>query len=868
MKLTTAFAIPIALLAVAAPASAQIFSAKQFDAGPLATLLATGDFDGDGHLDVAAAGLEELRILLGSGDGTFTPSRALDIGDEIYAISLVAGDLDGDGRVDLVTVAHTELEDSVIVAMLGDGAGSFVPLPAVAIDVELYASQLADLDGDGDLDLAVLQRGLALGGTGSLIPVFNDGTGVFTFGAHVPLGPYPAGLDLGDLNGDGALDAVVADLFGTGVDVLLGDGAGGFGPAVGYPATNGSTSVRLADLDRDGALDAIVGSQASGTHPVAVLLGDGAGGFGAPTLFSMGAKQAHIEVDDLNGDGKLDVVTVPYAQGPIQVAFGNGAGGLLSAKEVVLESASQFILLRDADEDGALDLLVASANYGPFSLTVARGDGAGGFEAPHGLSGLNVVRAIVPADVDGSGTADLVLLSFAGSASRISVMTGNGAGQLSVPIPGATVGNGLDLALGDWNGDGRPDAAIARSLPNSVGISFGTGTAFYPAPAAFPLPVAPSRIAAGDVNDDGSLDVVVAGGTTLMTLLGDGAGGLAAPITSSFSDFAFDLALADFDRDGKLDAAAAAMPSLGQFRLALSSGDGAGGFAAPALYDTTPLGPQLLAIGDLDRNGAVDAVVAGPVAFGDPVDPADGAIVFSGDGSGGLVAHEPLKFPQGTSDVLVMDADRDGNLDLATVGFRLALRRGDGAGAFGEVEPFSNGPQVGLATSVDLDADGDLDVATVSVEGPKLIVLLNRSTAPSGAAAFGAGTPGCVGTHGIGATSAPILGNADFAIATTNAPTGTLGLALVAAAGDAAGSDPLGVGVALHVDLASGVLAFDVKADAAGLGRVALPIPATPALANVRVYAQTIWAWPGTSPCDPSAFGLSSSRGLGITLMP
>src|SRR4030095_12841824 len=97
-------------------------------------------------------------------------------------------------------------------------------------------------------------------------------------------------------------------------------------------------------------------------------------------------------------------------------------------------------------------------------------------------------------------------------------------------------------------------------------------------------------------------------------------------------------------------------------------------------------------------------------------------------------------------------------------------------------------------------------------------VMRNETAAPAGVAAFGAGTPGCAGTHGLTASSAPAVGNAAFALAATNAPANALGLALIASLADVAGSDPLGIGVTFHVDLLGGValLGASAIADASG----------------------------------------------------
>ncbi len=127
--------------------------------------------------------------------------------------------------------------------------------------------------------------------------------------------------------------------------------------------------------------------------------------------------------------------------------------------------------------------------------------------------------------------------------------------------------------------------------------------------------------------------------------------------------------------------------------------------------------------------------------------------------------------------------------------------------------------------------------------------------------AYGTGTPGCDGTQEIAAVALPVIGAPDFGLLTERAPAGSLGLLLVTDVQDAAGSDPFGIGIALHVDLflAVEVVALDTTSDAAGHGSCMFAVPSNAALVGTVWYAQTIWAW---TSCALPPYGLSSSRGL------
>ncbi|MBL8696059.1 MAG: FG-GAP repeat protein [Planctomycetes bacterium] len=135
-----------------------------------------------------------------------------------------------------------------------------------------------------------------------------------------------------------------------------------------------------------------------------------------------------------------------------------------------------------------------------------------------------------------------------------------------------------------------------------------------------------------------------------------------------------------------------------------------------------------------------------------------------------------------------------------------------------------------------------------------------------GTSSYGTGTPGCAGAHALDVTHAPMIGSPHFGITCNNAPPSSLGLGILANAQDAAGSDPFGIGVLLHVNLfaASEIISLDFLSDASGNGLAAAPIPYAPALVGNTYYAMALWAW---TACLLPPYNLSTSRGLAITLL-
>jgi hypothetical protein len=146
-----------------------------------------------------------------------------------------------------------------------------------------------------------------------------------TFGAKAdfPTGVGPAAVAVGDFNGDGNLDYVVADNTANTVSVFLGDGLGGFGAKTDYPTGVGPAAVAVGDLNGDGKLDLMVANFTDNT--VSVLLGNGLGGFGSKTDFPTGVGPSALGLADLNVDGKLDLVVANKTDGTVSILLGTGS---------------------------------------------------------------------------------------------------------------------------------------------------------------------------------------------------------------------------------------------------------------------------------------------------------------------------------------------------------------------------------------------------------------------------------------------------------------------------------------------------------------------------------------------------------------
>jgi hypothetical protein len=280
---------------------------------PLMVFIATGDFDNSGKLGLAVANLGEnnVPILLGNGDGTFTIPTSFVFSSGLYANTLAVGDFLGNGNLDLAVANSPNGLPIDIVLGCGDGAFNQGPLSANGNVAGAYMPAVGDFNGDGKLDIAVTGGGygFSIGHVVTILLGNGDGTFRLAQNSTFPTGSNPWAIVAADFNGDGKLDLAVANQDDGTLTILLGNGDGTFTPATGSPVAVGSGPYALAaaDLNSDGKLDLVVANQNDTT--VTVLLGNGDGTFtpAAGSPIAVGGAPNSVAVGDFNSSGRLGI---------------------------------------------------------------------------------------------------------------------------------------------------------------------------------------------------------------------------------------------------------------------------------------------------------------------------------------------------------------------------------------------------------------------------------------------------------------------------------------------------------------------------------------------------------------------------------
>ena len=329
-------------------------------------------------------------------------------------VDIRLADLDGDGDLDMVAASRPD--NAVFWYENTDGAGTFGPAQVITTHaVQATRVQIGDLDGDGDLDVVS-----ASAGDDKIAWYANDGTG--SFGAQQVITANAAGAQdvvLSDLDGDGDLDVVTASFYDDTIAWHENEGGGSFSGRIVVSAgsLSGPTAVNAADLNGDGSRDIIAFSKMDGR--LVWYPNDGVGGFGAAQeVDAVGWDTGdNVEAADLDGDGDLDLLLSPHDVRWYENADGAGSFGAAQTFYFGTDFSvghGEKAVAADLDGDGDPDVLSSGPGPHPCGGRWHRNDGTGNFDTNRLVVYYGTIgsRTIVRAgDIDGDGDLDVVTTS-------------------------------------------------------------------------------------------------------------------------------------------------------------------------------------------------------------------------------------------------------------------------------------------------------------------------------------------------------------------------------------------------------------------------------------------------------------------------
>jgi hypothetical protein len=345
----------------------------------------------------------------------------------IYGAS--AADLNGDRFLDLATINEVSGDVRVFLNR-ADGTGLYGPmLPPEDIGLEASPNEPADFDNDGRMDLCVAA---AMDDNVWILRGAGDGTFSSVQEVELPPGAEPHGITPIDVDGDGDLDIVNANVGSNDLSLMLNDGAGVFGaPSFFEGGVNGEYGLAAADMNRDGVTDLVVAGRNDGE--IVTLLGNGDATFSAagPPQDTGGLTWV-VVLGDVNGDGDLDAATANDGTGTVGVLRGQGDGTWAPPAIVPIGSHVPATDLGDLDGDGDLDMVVSS--FGGGFWRWYRNDGTGAFTLVEEFPALSNPSCAVLLDFDNDGDLDMTL--FDEIADVVKLMENGGASACS-PTPQA-----------------------------------------------------------------------------------------------------------------------------------------------------------------------------------------------------------------------------------------------------------------------------------------------------------------------------------------------------------------------------------------------------------------------------------------------
>jgi len=534
-------AVPAMHAATCSPTT--FLRARRFPTGPAPQALVSGDFNHDGHLDLAIGDASGVSVLLGDGSGGFLPPIHTELGSEPR--ELVAGSFDAGNNLDLAVI----LDYFSVGILLGNGDGTFTAGSPISITYSVANLVAADFNDDGSLDLAVT------GQYGSQLDVLL-GAGNGTFGQPIvtTLATGAQFIAAADFDGDDFPDVAASQSDGA-VSIYRGLGNGRFNLGASLKVGGALGPIAAADLRENGTQDLVLAADLN----IAIARGNGDGTFQAAIESPIGFAANAIAVADLDGDGLPDIAAMSSSGAPsagnvaalhqeLNGAFDDGGSYLVGPGSFALAAG-------DFDGDGLADL--ATSNDGAATVAVLFSLGSGSLEATNRVPLNGSVGAIAVANFLDSPRQEIAALVFDNGAS-VAVIARDDAGRWptvgSTPLPG----NPASMAAGRFVSGSHGDLVVSDYY-NGFSVLVGRGDGTFAPPVTYAPGVPMTYITVADFNGDGISDVIAVEWQnpyptgSIAVFLGAGDGTFTAGPTAALLYQASSLLAVDATGDGRVD---------------------------------------------------------------------------------------------------------------------------------------------------------------------------------------------------------------------------------------------------------------------------------------------------------------------------
>ncbi len=626
------------------------------------------DLNGDGLADYVGVNGNSLRFVLNDGDGTYTYGSSSLSGFGSVAGGVVTGDFDGDGDIDIVSSYKVNSLDGYISFSANNGSGGY----AGAVSYTLSGNSndnpgglsALDVDGDGDLDIAVVNTDFD-----EVVVFLNDGSGIFTNDASYTTGDTPEQIAVADVNGDGIMDVVIVNSVDDNVSVLLGGEAleissispteheldiaadsdidivfnqgiasgtvttstitatgSVSGPISGAVSYNGGTNTATLNPTSDfiageiitvfvtTGIETSIGSTLDVPYQYSFTVGSTTGEiFGSFVAYELIGSSYDVKFADMDNDGDADIVTIENIEVPVVgVYLNNGSGSytLSDTTKISNDRNGNKLAIADFDQDGYLDAALSTKGSSVFNIEVFINDQAGSFNTPTAyVYSTDYAAGIDAADINLDGYPDIVATRFNGDAVHVLFNDGDGTFTAQTAV---TVGGGpyLSTKLIDVDSDNDLDLVTSDWDDNTISVAKNNGDGTFASHTSFNMTgsgVYTGVIESGDLDGDGDLDLVVSQTDDdddavegLTIFINNGSGDYSS--TSSIATTANALALLDMEGDGDLDIITA-----NGGVVSIYHNNGSGTFtASPYSLSLGSLYIRSMAVADVDGDGDVD----------------------------------------------------------------------------------------------------------------------------------------------------------------------------------------------------------------------------------------------------------------------